>query len=288
MRQNHCHIQNLQKIKIFSFLFIIIGSILIFNYFTFFGKNNTDNIDNNVSLNIVETENIPSDSYNQENTATDDSIYNTLTEEVTESNDSYVIGDFDIIGQMPELPTGCEITALTMVLNYYGFSADKITMASQYLPIASSYFYYDDYGNLYGPDLNNYFVGDPFTPGGYICGTGAIVTAADDYLEDQGSSMRAKDITGSTPEELYQLVSEDTPIVVWVTVSMVYRGDVNGWYTEDGEYVDWSVNDHGAVLIGYSDDTVTIADPISGLVEYDKETFESVFESRGNKCVILE
>ena len=30
------------------------------------------------------------------------------------------INSFDIIFQMPELPTGCEITALTMVLNYYG------------------------------------------------------------------------------------------------------------------------------------------------------------------------
>ena len=36
----------------------------------------------------------------------------------------------------------------------------------------------------------------------------------------------------------------------------------DGWYTEDGEYVDWAYTDHGAVLIGYSKDTVTIADPI--------------------------
>lgn len=37
--------------------------------------------------------------------------------------------DFPIIIQNPELPTGCEITALTMVLNYYGYPADKIVMA---------------------------------------------------------------------------------------------------------------------------------------------------------------
>ena len=61
----------------------------------------------------------------------------------------------------------------------------------------------------------------------------------------------------------------------------------DGWYTEDGEYVDWAYTDHGAVLIGYSKDTVTIADPISGKVEYDRAQFESVFKSRNNKCVIL-
>lgn len=282
--------KRMNTIRNISLLFIVAGSILIFNYCSAVGKSNENTLDKGASASIAATENIISDLTNQSTEQQSDETENTAnTEPTTEgAADSYVIDDFDIVMQMPELPTGCEITALTMVLNYYGYDADKITMASDYLPIAYYNFYYGDDGNLYGPDLNNYFVGDPFTTGGYICGTGAIVTAADDYLEDQGSPMRAVDITGSTPEELYQLVSGDTPVVVWVTVYMTYRGEVNGWYTESGEYVDWSVSDHGAVLIGYSEDTVTIADPISGLVEYDMETFESVFESRGNKCVILQ
>ena len=52
--------------------------------------------------------------------------------------------------------------------------------------------------------------------------------------------------------------------------------------------MEWSTNDHGAVLIGYTEDTVTIADPISGEIVYDREDFEAVFLSRGSKCVILE
>lgn len=290
MRENLRRQRRIRRIRNFSLLFIVIGSILIFNYCSAFGKVD-DNLSDKTSVNVEETES-ETQNYginNKEDLHEDVNKHTEIIEETTEAEeDSYVIDNFDIVMQMPELPTGCEITALTMVLNYYGYDADKITMASQYLPIAYYNFYYDDYGNLYGPDLNNYFVGDPFTMGGYICGTGAIVTAADDYLEDQGSSMRATDITGSSPEELYELVRNDTPVVVWVTVYMTYRGEVNGWYTETGEYVDWSVSDHGAVLIGYSEDTVTIADPISGIVEYDRATFESVFESRGNKCVILE
>ena len=60
---------------------------------------------------------------------------------------------------------------------------------------------------------------------------------------------------------------------------MTDRGETEGWYTQSGEYVDWSIYDHGAVLI---------ADPISGKVEYSREDFERVFASRGNQCDILQ
>lgn len=271
-----------------SLVFLAVGVFLVVNYFSNYSIGNSyTEVQNTDSSASQSTEESSEDLSRQDKEEIPKTNSVNDKQPVTEDESSHVIEDFDLTLQMPELPTGCEITALTMVLNYYGYDVDKITMASEYLPISSSYFYYGSDGNLYGPDLNNYFVGDPFTAGGYICGTGAIVTAADDYLAYAGSSLRASDITGSTPEELYQLVDEDIPVVVWVTVYMVTRSDVSGWYTEYGEYVDWSTSDHGAVLIGYSDDTVTIADPISGIVEYDREQFESVFESRGNKCVIL-
>ena len=201
---------------------------------------------------------------------------------------AHLISDFPILYQMPELPTGCEITALTMVLHYYGYEVDKTTMAGQYLPTVLASFSYGADGRRYGGDLQEYFVGDPFRQLGYICGTPAIVTAANDYLADAESTLRAVDYSGSTPEELYELVSEDVPVVVWVTIGMADRRETQGWYIESGDYVEWSTNDHGAVLIGYSDTTVTIADPIAGLVEYDRQQFERVFVSRQNQCVVLE
>ena len=113
-------------------------------------------------------------------------------------------------------------------------------MASEYLPTASANRYYGADGRLYGTDMNEYFIGDPFTEGGIICGTGAIVTAADGYLADTGSALRAYDITGSSPEELYRRVRNGQPVVVWVTISMADRRAAQGWYTENGDYVDWS------------------------------------------------
>ena len=46
---------------------------------------------------------------------------------------SYKRLDVECVLQNPELPTGCEITALTTVLNYLGYNVDKLTMADYYL-----------------------------------------------------------------------------------------------------------------------------------------------------------
>lgn len=204
-----------------------------------------------------------------------------------ELTEEYQIEDFPIVLQMPELPTGCEITALTMVLNYYGYSVDKVSMASNFLPLADGDLYYGENGKLYGPDMNRYFVGNPFSEGGIICGTQAIVTAADTYLHMQESSYGAKDITGSSVDALYNRVSQNQPVIVWVTIGMEDRNEVQGWYTENGSYVEWSTNDHGAVLIGYTDTTVMIADPVSGRMTYNRAQFEKVFMERGSKCVVI-
>lgn len=202
--------------------------------------------------------------------------------------ESHLIDGFEIILQTPELPTGCEITALTMALRYYGFDADKATMASAYLPCMPANQYTGEDGRLYGSDLNQYFIGDPFSVSGIVCGTGAIVAAADAYLGGCGSKMRAEDLTGASPEELYQLVEQDIPVLVWVTIGMQQsRGDLEGWYTENGDYVEWGPNDHGAVLIGFTDNTVAIADPLYGQMEYSREAFEEAFASRNHQCVVL-
>ena len=201
-----------------------------------------------------------------------------------------LISNFPIVYQMPQLPTGCEITALTMVLQYYGLDADKEEMATDYLPTSpSTNRYTGSDGRVYGIDLDAYFVGSPFDDSGIICGPQAIITAANEYLEDQGSSLQAVDRTGTTPEELYALVDQDIPVVVWVTIGMTPRQEArSGWYTESGKYVDWTTNDHCAVLVGYTDTTVWIADPLAGLVEYDRDAFEEVFASQDNRCVVLQ
>ena len=210
-----------------------------------------------------------------------------LSEKVYRNSTGTRLTDFEIMDQYPELPTGCEITAMTMVLNYYGYNVDKVTMALDYMPKIQAEFYRGEDGRLMGPDLENFFVGDPTEETGYICGTGAIVTAANAYLTDVGSDMTAVAMKNAQPEELYDLIDQGTPVVIWCTINMEDRAETDSWYREDGTYMEWSTNDHGAVLIGYDEDTVTVADPIYSRITVSRVQFEKIFAERGGQCVIL-
>ena len=211
-----------------------------------------------------------------------------LSEKVYRNSTGTRLTDFEIMEQYPELPTGCEITAMTMVLNYYGYNVDKVTMALDYMPKIQAEFYRGEDGRLMGPDLENFFVGDPTEEIGYICGTGAIVTAANRYLADVGSDLTAAAIKNAQPEKLYDLIDQGTPVVIWCTINMEDRAETDGWYREDGTYMEWSTNDHGAVLIGYDEDTVTVADPIYSRITVSRDQFEKIFAERGGQCVILQ
>ncbi|MBR4223339.1 MAG: C39 family peptidase, partial [Oscillospiraceae bacterium] len=87
-----------------------------------------------------------------------------------DSNSVYI--DMQNILQNPELPRGCEITALTILLRHYGFSAEKTDLASNYLPISSGRVEYRD-GKTYKDSFFDYFVGDPRSSG-YGCFSHAI------------------------------------------------------------------------------------------------------------------
>ena len=71
----------------------------------------------------------------------------TTAQSTQSSGKSYKLSGFKWVNQYPELPTGCEITALTSVLNYYGYNVKKETMADDYLKKGSGSFYEMFLGN---------------------------------------------------------------------------------------------------------------------------------------------
>lgn len=200
--------------------------------------------------------------------------------------DNYLINNFEVIYQMPELPTGCEITAMDMVLNYYGYYIDKVELATEYLPTILYGERINDENVTDKSDLSSYFIGNPATHDGTVAGSNAVTIAANNYLDAINADYSAINISGSSTDKLYEYVSKDMPVAVWVTIYMKDRPETKT-IELDGSSIEWSNADHGAVLVGYTDKTVTIADPISGMVEYDRGQFEKVYISRGLNAVIL-
>ena len=85
--------------------------------------------------------------------------------------------DFKTVLQEPELPTGCEVTALAQTLNYYGFGIDKVTLCDTFL--------LTDYSGYYSMD--DRYLGDPHTTYGFGCSAKTIVKTANDYFSYIGS-----------------------------------------------------------------------------------------------------
>ncbi len=186
----------------------------------------------------------------------------------------------DVLYQKPELPTGCEVTSLTMLLNYMGFEVDKVTLADKYLA--------KDYTATVGFDKA--FIGDPKWENGYGCFAPVIVDTAQKYLNSQNSSYKAVDISGTELEELYKYIDLGKPVIIW---NSMYQLDLEKYFCYYDDYkrpIYWYSNEHCMLLIGYdkTTSTVTVADPLSGLKEYETHKFKSLYDTLEKQAVIIE
>lgn len=182
----------------------------------------------------------------------------------------------DTIWQLPELPTGCETTALTMVLNYHGFSVDKTTIADNYLVMATE-------------DYPVGFSGDPYSYDGAGIWPPGLAKTARKYLADQDTSLWAHDLSGSSLEDLYGYVAAGYPVLLWVTVDYSDPSFTDYSYEYKGKTYDWFSNEHCVVLSGYSktNNTVTIQDPQQGELVEDADLIAGIMDQIGNLAVCI-
>ena len=185
--------------------------------------------------------------------------------------------------QNPELPTGCEVTSATILLNYYGYNVDKVWLCDNFLPKST------DFHGSYGPDPNKVFVGNPKSSSGrgLYCHAPVIVKTINDYLRSVGSNAKAMNITGTSAKDLESYIAQGTPVGVWATINMVPTKEIRCWALEDGGYALGYNNFHCLVLIGYDDDYYYFADPLGLSSKVDKNTFISRYETLRKQAVII-
>lgn len=187
------------------------------------------------------------------------------------TTDTYCCLNVDSILQLPELPTGCEVTSLTMALNYHGYLIDKEELFNNYLLYSS-----EDYP----VGFNSSCMWPP-----------AIVDMIDNFMMDNEDERIGIDKTGTDLLELLKYIDKGIPIIVWVndTYSSLIEYDGNEFYYENRFYQSYW-GEHCIILKGYDLDNgvVIVNDPLSGELEIDIELFNSVYNACGKYAVIID
>ncbi|AQQ55290.1 C39 family peptidase [Planococcus lenghuensis] len=187
--------------------------------------------------------------------------------------------------QKPELPNGCEITALTALLNYHGIEVSKTTMADDYLPQESL----DYHKNVKtGPNPYQAYAGNPRNSDGWYVFADPIVKAANSIIAVKGKGLRAENVSESTREEILSYIDQDIPVAVWVTLDLSPPVTRGGWYIkETNEFHPSFINLHTVVLDGWEDGKVYVMDPLKGRISYPEDVFFESYKALGSQAVII-
>lgn len=187
--------------------------------------------------------------------------------------------DVEAILQNPELPTGCEVTALATLLNYCGFEIDKIELCDNFMPISSTAEY----------TFHEAYIGDPRADNGFGCYAPVIVETAKAYFESVGAEWTAKDLTDTEFRDLFYQIDQGRPVVIWASMGLKDVTMKLKWVTADGDEAWFASLEHCMVLTGYDTEAgiVYAADPLKGNMEYSLERFESVYNQMGKMAVVV-
>ena len=194
----------------------------------------------------------------------------------------------ELIYQSPELPNGCEVTSLAMLLNSASYPVDHLDLYENYLPTQG--FTYQG-GQRLGPSPEEYYVGDATSQsGGWYCFEGPIIQAGNAFLSDAGSDAQVVSVTGLSREELEDYALDGVPLAIWVTLGYADPAYASSftWTLPDGStYVLYS-NLHCVVLSGMESGLFQVADPIYGENSIDPDVLWDCFESMGQRAILVE
>ena len=188
-----------------------------------------------------------------------------------------------LILQNPELPRGCEVTSLAMLLQYAGVSVDKMTLAREIKKDPTPY--QVKKGKVYFGNPYNGFVGNMYTlrEPGYGVYHGPVRELLEKYLPG-----RTIDLTGCAFEEILLFISEGVP--VWVVANATFAplaaSEFQTWHTPQGP-MEITYREHAVLLTGYDAEYVYFNDPLSSVENKraSRPKFTAAWEQMGCQAV---
>ena len=185
--------------------------------------------------------------------------------------------DVPFVSQYPDLPTGCEVTSLTMMLNYLGYDVENTEIVDDYL------LYWD-------PDFQVGFRGSPYSEDGGTIWPPALVMSGNNYLYEHESEYELIDVSKTDFEKLLKYIDDGYPVALWVTetfsVLVNYDGIISEYNGEEYKSF-WGV--HCVLLVGYDREQgiAVINNPQREREEVDLYQLWSVYDACGRYAITI-
>ncbi|MBO9128366.1 C39 family peptidase [Bacillus sp. 165] len=179
--------------------------------------------------------------------------------------------------QNPELPRGCEVTSLAMLLSYMGVQTDKMELANKIdkVPFETD--------SLNG-NMHKGFVGDMYS----MSQPGLGVYADPIYKLGLSYLPELINLTGCDTENIYTMIEEGAP--VWVIINDTFTtlpvDRFETWYTDEGPlHVTYA--QHSVLVTGYTKKYVYINDPLypEANRQINRTDFEEAWIQMGRQAI---
>ncbi|AJH19221.1 MULTISPECIES: C39 family peptidase [Bacillus] len=198
----------------------------------------------------------------------------------SEMKESAMITEVPFIRQLPELPRGCEVTSLTMLLQHKGVQVDKMQLASEIhrVPFKQDGLHGNPYEGFVG---NIYTKAEP----GYGVYNQPIFNLAEKYVPEKVINLTGRDV-----QDLYKVISSGSP--VWVIINTTFKplaeSSFETWNTSSGK-VKITYYEHSVVVIGYDQNFVYVNDPLANNPRkaVPRAEFEKAWEQMGKQAITI-
>ena len=202
----------------------------------------------------------------------------------TEKRKNLSVLNIPVVPQNPELPRGCEVTSLTMMLRHGGIAVDKMTLAKKVrkdhtIPVMENGKY------IFFGNPNKGFVGNmySFDRPGFGVYHEPVKDLAEKYLP--GNII---DMTGADFEDVLYQIHKGYPVWVIVNVEFKKLGPefFTTWHSPDGK-VTTTFKEHSVLLTGYSKNYVYVNDPIDSVQnkKINIASFQEAWEQMGRQAI---
>lgn len=189
-----------------------------------------------------------------------------------------------LIQQLPELPRGCEITSLAMLLAYNGIETNKMDLAKEIKKDPTPHVLIDNQVHFGNPHLG--FVGDMYsfeTPG-----LGVYNEPIAELAAFYAGAERVHNFSGESFTEIINQLNNDRP--VWVIINASYKelpkDQFKVWQTSQGP-VEITMREHSVLITGYDQEYIYFNDPLNRETRAPIDDFKAAWKQMGKQAITI-